>query len=58
MRPMDFDTKIPMRRLKLFDNRVRKIAEIFEIMVEFGRLEKIDVGGTKVIAVLLQLLIR
>jgi hypothetical protein len=55
---MDFDTKIPMRRLKLFDNRVRKIAEIFEIMVEFGRLEKIDVGGTKVIAVLLQLLIR
>ncbi|KAI9189963.1 hypothetical protein H9P43_001396 [Blastocladiella emersonii ATCC 22665] len=46
-RPWNFDAKMVFGRLDRFSDRVRTIGELFETIIEFMRLEKIEVGGTK-----------
>jgi dynein heavy chain len=46
-RPWYFDAKPVFSRLERFSQRVKSIGELFETIIEFMRLEKIEVGGTK-----------
>ncbi|KAJ3364693.1 hypothetical protein GGF32_001332 [Allomyces javanicus] len=46
-RPWSFDVKRVFARFDAFAARVATIAELFETIIEFMRLEKIEVGGTK-----------
>ncbi|KAI9142914.1 dynein heavy chain and region D6 of dynein motor-domain-containing protein [Paraphysoderma sedebokerense] len=46
-RPWSFDTKIVFARLDRFVNKVKLTSELFDTIVEFMRLEKVEVGGTK-----------
>lgn len=47
IRPWNFDTKLVFRRLDQVLFRVENILGLFEIIIEFNRLEKIEIGGTK-----------
>jgi dynein heavy chain len=47
IRPWNFDTKLVFKRLDEVLLRVEKILGLFEIIIEFNRLEKIEIGGTK-----------
>ncbi|KAJ3023806.1 hypothetical protein HKX48_000940 [Thoreauomyces humboldtii] len=46
-RPWNFDTKLVFVRLDKFLGRVQEIVELFDTIIEFNRLEKIEIGGTK-----------
>ncbi|KAI9221923.1 dynein heavy chain and region D6 of dynein motor-domain-containing protein [Blastocladiella britannica] len=46
-RQWNFDAKTVFSRFERFSDRVRTIGELFETIIEFMRLEKIEVGGTK-----------
>ncbi|KAJ3096963.1 hypothetical protein HDU97_005410 [Phlyctochytrium planicorne] len=46
-RPWNFDTKIIFGRLDKFIARVQQILDLFDSIIEFNRLEKIEIGGTK-----------
>ncbi|KAJ3180788.1 hypothetical protein HDU85_003867 [Gaertneriomyces sp. JEL0708] len=46
-RPWNFDAKLVFARLDKFLSRVQQIAELFDTIIEFNRLEKIEIGGTK-----------
>nr|KAJ3421855.1 hypothetical protein HK105_002054 [Polyrhizophydium stewartii] len=46
-RPWNFDSRMIFGRLDKFLVRVQQILELFEIIIEFNRLEKIEIGGTK-----------
>ncbi|OAJ37788.1 hypothetical protein BDEG_21780 [Batrachochytrium dendrobatidis JEL423] len=46
-RPWNFDSRLLFGRLDKFLVRVQHILELFEIIIEFNRLEKIEIGGTK-----------
>ncbi|RKO94585.1 dynein heavy chain and region D6 of dynein motor-domain-containing protein [Blyttiomyces helicus] len=46
-RPWNFDAKLVFARLDSFVDRVRMILELFDTIIEFNRLEKIEIGGTK-----------
>ncbi|KAJ1566553.1 hypothetical protein HK405_009349, partial [Cladochytrium tenue] len=46
-RPWAFDVGIVFARLDQFAERVRCILELFDSIIEFNRLEKIEIGGTK-----------
>lgn len=46
-RPWNFDTKLVFARLDKFLGRVQQIVELFDTIIEFNRLEKIEIGGTK-----------
>ncbi|KXS10801.1 hypothetical protein M427DRAFT_103173 [Gonapodya prolifera JEL478] len=46
-RPWNFDSRIVFGRLDQFLERVDVIAGLFETIIEFNRLEKVEVGGTK-----------
>ena len=46
-RPWNFDGKIIFKRLDAFQKRIEDILGLFDIIVEFNRLEKIEIGGTK-----------
>jgi dynein heavy chain len=46
-RPWSFDTKLVFSRLDTFFLRINQILELFDIIVEFNRLEKIEIGGAK-----------
>jgi dynein heavy chain len=46
-RPWIFDSKLVFGRLDQFLNRVKQIEDLFDTIVEFNRLEKVEVGGTK-----------
>ena len=46
-RPWNFDSKIVFGRLDKFLIRVQQILELFTTIIEFNRLEKIEIGGTK-----------
>ncbi|KAJ3158178.1 hypothetical protein HDU86_003133 [Geranomyces michiganensis] len=46
-RPWNFDTKLVFLRLDKFLGRVQQIVELFDTIIEFNRLEKIEIGGTK-----------
>jgi dynein heavy chain, axonemal len=48
-RPWNFDTKLVFARLDKFVDRVQQILDLFSSIIEFNRLEKIEIGGTKVI---------
>ncbi|KAI8812367.1 dynein heavy chain and region D6 of dynein motor-domain-containing protein [Cladochytrium replicatum] len=43
----NFDSKLVFSRLEKFLVRVRQILELFETIIEFNRLEKVEIGGTK-----------
>ncbi|KAJ3220317.1 hypothetical protein HK099_004389 [Clydaea vesicula] len=45
--PWNFDTKLVFNRLDKFLIRVSQILELFDTIIEFNRLEKVEVGGTK-----------
>ena len=47
-RPWNFDLKIVFGRLDKFMGRVKQILNLFDSIIEFNRLEKIEIGGTKV----------
>lgn len=44
----NFDENLAFGRLDQFKARVIEILELFETMAEFGRLEKVEIGGTRV----------
>ena len=46
-RPWNFDSKLVFGRLDIFLYRVNQILDLFDTIVEFNRLEKVEVGGTK-----------
>ncbi|KAJ1568524.1 hypothetical protein HK096_006203 [Nowakowskiella sp. JEL0078] len=46
-RPWNFDSKLVFGRLDQFLVRVQQILELFETIIEFNRLEKVEMGGTK-----------
>ncbi|TPX33478.1 hypothetical protein SmJEL517_g03633 [Synchytrium microbalum] len=46
-RPWNFDSKLVFGRLDRFLFRVNQILDLFDTIVEFNRLEKVEVGGTK-----------
>eukprot|EP00842_Homolaphlyctis_polyrhiza_P004027 jgi/Hompol1/4625/HPOL_003762-RA len=46
-RPWNFDSRLIFGRIDKFLMRVQQILELFEIIIEFNRLEKIEIGGTK-----------
>ncbi|KAJ3128700.1 hypothetical protein HK098_003691 [Nowakowskiella sp. JEL0407] len=46
-RPWNFDSKLVFGRLDTFLVRVQQILELFETIIEFNRLEKVEMGGTK-----------
>ncbi|KAJ3391292.1 hypothetical protein HDU84_006208 [Entophlyctis sp. JEL0112] len=46
-RPWNFDSNIVFGRLERFEFRVQQILNLFECVIEFNRLEKIEIGGTK-----------
>ncbi|KNC98871.1 dynein beta chain, flagellar outer arm [Spizellomyces punctatus DAOM BR117] len=46
-RPWNFDIKLVFARLDKFLGRVQQIVELFDTIIEFNRLEKIEIGGTK-----------
>ncbi|KAJ3191413.1 hypothetical protein HK101_007802 [Irineochytrium annulatum] len=46
-RPWNYDTKIVFARLDKFVARVQQILDLFDSIIEFNRLEKIEIGGTK-----------
>lgn len=46
--PWNFDAKLIFGRLDRFLERVNQILELFDTIIEFNRLEKVEVGGTKV----------
>jgi dynein heavy chain len=54
-RPWNFDSKLVFNRFDQFLIRVNQILELFETIIEFNRLEKVEVGGTKVNPVASQL---
>lgn len=43
----NYDARRVFTKLDLFLGRVRDIAELFETIIEFSRLEKIEIGGAK-----------
>ncbi|KAJ1334726.1 hypothetical protein BSLG_007881 [Batrachochytrium salamandrivorans] len=45
--PWNFDSRLLFGRLDKFLVRVQHILELFETIIEFNRLEKIEIGGTK-----------
>lgn len=47
-RPWNFDMPVVFGRLDAFEKRVSEVLLLFEAIVDFNKLEKIDVGGTKV----------
>lgn len=47
IRPWNFDTKLVFKRLDSILHRVEQILGLFDIIIEFSRLEKIEIGGTK-----------
>jgi dynein heavy chain len=47
--PWNFDVKLVFSRLDKFINRVSDILALFDTIMEFQRLEKIEIGGTKVL---------
>lgn len=47
-RPWNFDSKLVFSRLDKFLVRVQQILDLFDTIMEFNRLEKIEIGGTKV----------
>lgn len=46
--PWTFENATVFVRLDQFESRVQSIADLFETIVEFNRLEKVEIGGTKV----------
>ncbi|KAJ3249578.1 hypothetical protein HDU78_000105 [Chytriomyces hyalinus] len=46
-KPWNFDTKVVFRRLESFESRVKEILSLFDSIIEFNRLEKIEIGGNK-----------
>ncbi|KAI8900476.1 dynein heavy chain and region D6 of dynein motor-domain-containing protein [Globomyces pollinis-pini] len=46
-RPWNFDSKLVFARLDKFLVRVQQILDLFDTIMEFNRLEKIEIGGTK-----------
>ncbi|KAJ3312837.1 hypothetical protein HDV04_002647 [Boothiomyces sp. JEL0838] len=46
-RPWNFDSKLVFSRLDKFLVRVQQILDLFDTIMEFNRLEKIEIGGTK-----------
>ena len=50
-RPWNFDSKIVFGRLEKFMVRTQEILNLFDTIMEFLRLEKIEIGGTKVLEV-------
>ncbi|KAL7754360.1 hypothetical protein RI367_000341 [Sorochytrium milnesiophthora] len=46
-KPWSFDTKLVFARLDRFLARINTLSDLFETIVEFMRLEKVEVGGTK-----------
>ncbi|KAJ3083362.1 hypothetical protein HDU99_010537, partial [Rhizoclosmatium hyalinum] len=46
-RPWNFDAKHVFGRLETFESRVQQILNLFDSIIEFNRLEKIEIGGTK-----------
>lgn len=47
-KPWNFDGRSMFKRLSTFEQRVKNIMELFDTIIEFNRLEKIEIGGTKV----------
>lgn len=47
-RPWNFDGTVIFKRLGMFQARVSQILALFDIIMEFARLEKVEIGGTKV----------
>jgi dynein heavy chain len=47
-RPWNFDSKIIFSRLDKFMDRVQEILNLFDTIMEFLRLEKIEIGSSKV----------
>lgn len=47
IRPWNIDTKQAFGRLDETVARVAQISDLFDIIIEFNRLEKIEIGGTK-----------
>ncbi|ORY39399.1 hypothetical protein BCR33DRAFT_720231 [Rhizoclosmatium globosum] len=45
--PWNFDAKHVFGRLETFESRVQQILNLFDSIIEFNRLEKIEIGGTK-----------
>jgi len=48
-RPWNFDTKLVFSRFDKYILRTKQLSEFFDTIIEFNRLEKIEIGGTKVI---------
>ncbi|KAI8914343.1 dynein heavy chain and region D6 of dynein motor-domain-containing protein [Gorgonomyces haynaldii] len=46
-KPWNFDSKLVFKRLDAFLGRVGDLLGLFDIIIEFNRLEKIEIGGTK-----------
>jgi dynein heavy chain len=46
-RPWNFDTKLAFSRFDQFILRIKQLSEFFDTIIEFNRLEKIEIGGTK-----------
>ena len=51
-RPWNFDSKLVFSRLDKFLLRVENIMELFDTIIEFNKLEKVEIGGTKVRSIL------
>ena len=49
VKPWSFDERQSFARLNEFIARVRRIADLFTTMSNFARLEKVEIGGTRVI---------
>lgn len=47
--PWSFDSKLVFARLDNFLVRVEQILELFDTIIEFNKMEKVEVGGTKVL---------
>jgi dynein heavy chain len=46
-KPWNFESSIVFTRLNAFLSRVKSILELLDTIIEFNRLEKIEIGGTK-----------
>lgn len=46
--PWNFDSHMVFSRLDQFMKRVTQLLDLFDTIIEFNRLEKIEIGGTKV----------
>lgn len=46
--PWNFDAILVFGRLDIFLARVQQILDLFDTIIEFNKMEKVEVGGTKV----------